>query len=111
MQKAKIGPTLWVRRLTQACSGCLGSAQAYSPSAQVGSPSAQVKAAVTYVCRLKRNQQKGKLILSLSVSRPKGWSIPLGKPQQNQNTRLIGTEFVVGLDSTRASGGWIVQLS
>ena len=44
---------------------CSGSAQACSPSAQVCSPSAQVKAAVAHVRRLKRNQRKGKLILSL----------------------------------------------
>jgi hypothetical protein len=63
-------------QLTQACSGCSGCswcsgmlrlAQACSPSAQVGSPSAQVKAAVAHVCRLKRNQRKWKLILSLWV--------------------------------------------
>ena len=62
-------------RLAQAlfrlCSGsaqaCSGSAPACSPSAQVGSPSAQVKAAVAHVRRLKRNQRKGKLILSLWV--------------------------------------------
>jgi hypothetical protein len=69
-----------VRRLTQGvlgmfrlCSGsaqaCSGSAPACSPSAQVCSPSAQVKAAVTHVRRLKRNQRKGKLILSLGVFR------------------------------------------
>ena len=45
-------------KLAQACSG----------SAQACSPSAQVKAAVAHVRRLKRNQRKGKLILSLSVS-------------------------------------------
>jgi hypothetical protein len=52
-------------RLPQASSG---SAQACSGSTQVGSPSAQVKAAVAPVRRLKRNQRKGKLILSLWVS-------------------------------------------
>jgi hypothetical protein len=52
-------------RLAQACSG---SAPACSPSAQVGSPSAQVKAAAAHVRRLKRNQRKKKLILSLGVS-------------------------------------------
>jgi len=46
---------------------CSPSAQACSPSAQVCSPSAQVKAAVAHVRRLKRNQQKGKLILSIWV--------------------------------------------
>ncbi|KAE9370190.1 hypothetical protein N431DRAFT_31350 [Stipitochalara longipes BDJ] len=54
------------------CSGsaqaCSGSAPACSPSAQVYSPSAQVKAAVAHACRLKRNQRKGKLMLSLWVS-------------------------------------------
>ena len=49
---------------------CSGSALAYSPSAQVYSPSAQVKAAVAHVRRLKRNQRKGKLILSLGVLVP-----------------------------------------
>ncbi len=74
------------------CSGCSGSAQACSGSAQAllrlaqallrlcsgllrlrsgsapaCSPSAQVKAAVAHVRRLKRNQRKGKLILSLGV--------------------------------------------
>jgi hypothetical protein len=44
-----------------ACLGCSGSAQACSPSAQV-------KAAVAHVRRLKQNQRKGKLILSLWVS-------------------------------------------
>jgi hypothetical protein len=38
-----------------------------SPSAQVYSPLAQVKAAVAHVHRLKRNQPKGKLILSIWV--------------------------------------------
>jgi hypothetical protein len=69
----KIGSILW-------CAGWLtslgvlrmlrlysGSAQACSPSTQVWSPSAQVKAAVAHVRRLKRNQRKGKLILSLEV--------------------------------------------
>jgi hypothetical protein len=54
-------------RLAQACSGLLRLFQACSPSAQVCSPSAQVKAAVAHVRRLKRNQRKGKLILSLWV--------------------------------------------
>jgi hypothetical protein len=57
--------------LLRLCSGsaqaCSGSALAYSPSAQVYSPSAQVKAAVAHVRRLKRNQRKGKLILSLGA--------------------------------------------
>jgi hypothetical protein len=44
-----------------------GSSRACSPSAQVCSPSAQIKAAVAHVCRLKWNQRKGKLILSLWV--------------------------------------------
>jgi hypothetical protein len=56
-------------RLAQDCSGyaqaCSGSASAYSPSAQACSPSAQVKAAVAHIRRLKWNQRKGKLILSL----------------------------------------------
>jgi hypothetical protein len=42
-------------------------AQVYSGSAQVCSPSAQVKAAAAHVWRLKRNQRKKKLILSLWV--------------------------------------------
>jgi hypothetical protein len=53
----------------QADSKCAEDAQARlrlgSGSAQACSPSAQVKAAVTHVRRLKRNQRKGKLILSL----------------------------------------------
>jgi hypothetical protein len=53
----------------QGCSGvlrlCSGSAQACSPSAQVCSPSAQVKAEVAHVRRLKREQRKGNLMLSL----------------------------------------------
>jgi hypothetical protein len=53
--------------LLRLCSGLLRLARACSPSAQVYSPSAQVKAAVAHVRRLKRNQQKGKLILSLWV--------------------------------------------
>ena len=52
----------------QACSGLLRLAQACSGSAPACSPSAQVKAAVAHVRRLKRNQRKGKLILSLWVS-------------------------------------------
>jgi len=44
-----------------------GSVQACSPPAQVCSPSAQVKAAVAHVRRLKRNQRKKKLTLSLWV--------------------------------------------
>jgi hypothetical protein len=46
---------------------CSGSAPACSSSAHVCSPLAQVKAAVAHVRRLKRNQRKGKLILSLGV--------------------------------------------
>jgi hypothetical protein len=58
----------------QACSGsaqaCSPSDQVRSPSAQACSPLAQVKAAVAHVRRLKRNQRKGKLILSLWVLCP-----------------------------------------
>jgi hypothetical protein len=46
-----------------------GSTQLCSGSTPAYSPLAQVKAAVTRVRRLKRNQRKGKLILSLGVSR------------------------------------------
>jgi DUF971 family protein len=46
------------------CSGCSGFAQALL---RLCSPSAQVKAAFAHVRRLKRNQQQGKLILSLEV--------------------------------------------
>jgi hypothetical protein len=70
-----MGSTLWCAGWLRACSGysgllrlCSGSTQACSPSAQVCSPSAQVKAAVAQVWRLKRNQRKRKLILSLGVS-------------------------------------------
>jgi 3-deoxy-D-arabino-heptulosonate 7-phosphate (DAHP) synthase class II len=60
-----------VLRMLRFCSGsaqaCSPSAQVCSPLAQVCSPSAQVKAAVAHVQRLKRNQRKGKLILSLRV--------------------------------------------
>jgi hypothetical protein len=49
-------------------SGLLRLAQACSGSTPACSPSAQVKAAVAHVRRLKRNQRKGKLILSLWVS-------------------------------------------
>jgi hypothetical protein len=56
------GFNIMVRRLTQgvlrACSGCSGSAPAYSPSAQV-------KAVAVHVRRLKQNQRKRKLILSI----------------------------------------------
>jgi hypothetical protein len=59
-------------RLAQAFSGstqaCSPSAPTCSPSAQVCPPSAQVKAAVAHVRRLKPDQRKGKLILSLWVS-------------------------------------------
>jgi len=60
-------------RMLGLCSGsaqaCSGSDRVRSPSARVCSPSAQVKAAVAHVRRLKRNQRKGKLMLSLWVSK------------------------------------------
>jgi hypothetical protein len=65
--QADLGHTQALLRL------CSGSAPACSPSAQVCSPSAQVKAAVAHVRRLKRNQRKGKLILSLWVSGTIKW--------------------------------------
>jgi hypothetical protein len=52
-----------VRRLTQRM------LRPRSGSAQVRSPLTQVKAAVAHVCRLKQNQRKKKLILSLWVYR------------------------------------------
>jgi hypothetical protein len=53
---------------TQALPGlCLGLFRLCSGSGQVCSPSAQVKAALAHVRRLKQNQRKGKLILSLWV--------------------------------------------
>jgi hypothetical protein len=77
-REAKMVFHIIVRRLIQAllrlcsgllrlCSGLLRLCSGYSPSAQVSSPSAQVKAAVAHVRRLKRNQRKGKLILSMGV--------------------------------------------
>jgi hypothetical protein len=61
-----MGSHIMVRRLTQGVLRvCSGSAPACSPSTQVCSPSTQVKAAVAHVCRLKQNQRKRKLILSL----------------------------------------------
>jgi hypothetical protein len=77
--QADLGRAQDAQALLRLCSGsaqaCSPSAQACSPStqvcsplAQVCSPSAQVKAAVAHVQRLKRNQRKGKLILSLWVS-------------------------------------------
>jgi hypothetical protein len=60
----------------QACSGSdqvrSPSAQVCSPSAYVCSPSAQIKAAPAHVRRLKRNQRRGNLILSLWVLRTSG---------------------------------------
>jgi hypothetical protein len=68
-QEAKMGSHIMVRRLTQGVLRlCSGSAPACSPSTQVYSPSTQVKAAVAHVRRLKQNQRKRKLILSLKVS-------------------------------------------
>jgi hypothetical protein len=75
----------------QACSGsapaCSPSAQVGSPSAQVGSPSAQVKAAVAHVCRLIRNQRKGKLILSLWV-----FSDTITLPQRLTDAPVFGNK-------------------
>jgi hypothetical protein len=47
-----------------------GHAQDAQALVRLRSGSAQVKAAVAHVRRLKRNQQQGKLILSLGVLRP-----------------------------------------
>jgi hypothetical protein len=58
---------IMVRRLTQ---GVVRMLRLCSGSAPACSPSAQVKAAVAHVRRLKRNQRKGKLILSLWVFSP-----------------------------------------
>jgi hypothetical protein len=64
-------PNRWAR------SGCQNSslihAQAQSAFAQAGSPSPQVKAAAPHVRRLKQNQRKRKLILSLGGSDTKGY--------------------------------------
>jgi hypothetical protein len=65
-----MGSTLWCVGWLRAWSGCSGSAQACSGSAPAYSPSAQVRAAVAHVRRLKQNQRKGKLILSLWVFQP-----------------------------------------
>ena len=68
-------PKWGLRYSAQADLGCAQDAQAMlrlcSGSVQVGSPSAQVKVAVAHVRRLKRNQRKGKLILSLWVFTPR----------------------------------------
>ena len=60
-----MGSASWCPRLPQ---GMLRMLRLCSGSAPVCSPLAQVKAAVAQVRRLKRDQRKGKLILSLKES-------------------------------------------
>jgi len=74
-----------------------GSAQALLSHAQPCSPSAQLKAAATHVQRLKWNQRKKRLILSLGVSRawnPYNPAINCARPpQKNTKGKKIVGEF------------------
>ena len=82
-----------------ACSGYSGSAQALLRLVQACSPSAQVKAAVAQVRRLKRNQRKGKLILSL-------WEFD-GSKQKRKKLTMMDQKFVLLIQLDCKGSKWI----